>query len=74
MSLQESLDRVDQCGDTAKDATALRLCGECGEETLNQVQPGRRGRGEVAMEARMLGKPLLNLGCLMSSMSSCRAS
>ena len=39
--------------------------GDLGEETLDLVQPGRRGRREVGMEPRVLFQPLFDLGMLV---------
>ena len=36
-----------------------------GEPALNQVEPGRRGRGEVRMKAWMPSQPVANRRCLM---------
>src|SRR5512134_701810 len=48
-------DRGLQLGDAVEGATADAFVGDFGEEAFDQVEPGRRGRGEVQMEARMRG-------------------
>ena len=42
-----------------------RFCRDVAEEALDHVQPRRRGRREVHVEARVLGQPLLHLGMLV---------
>ena len=51
--------------DDALERTSLEpLSGQFGEEALDGVEPGCRGRGEVEMEPRMPFQPGANLGCL----------
>ena len=46
-------------GDALEDAATDAISGDLGEEALNHVEPGRRGRGEVQVEARMCPEPAL---------------
>ena len=54
-----------QLGDALEDAAADSLAGDLGEEALNEVQPGRRSRNEVQLEAWMPLQPRLNFLCLV---------
>ena len=65
MGVEVVLDRGDQVGDAVEDAAAERLVGELAEPALDQVQPRRRGRGEVQVEPRVLGQPGLDVGVLV---------
>jgi len=38
----------------------MRFAGDLGEEAFDHVEPGRRGRCEVQMEARMYLEPALH--------------
>ena len=58
-------DRGLQLGDGVEGAATDAFFGDLGEEALDQVEPGRRGRGEVQMEARMRREPASDLGGLM---------
>ena len=58
------LDRGDEVGDGVEDAAADRFVGQLPEPALDQVEPGRGGRGEVQVEPGMLGQPGLDVGCL----------
>src|ERR1700693_1517578 len=51
--------------DTAEDATLEPLPGQFGEEALDRIEPGRRGRGEVEMEPRMSLEPGADPGMLV---------
>ena len=46
-----------QVSDALEDAAPDALAGDLGEEPLDQVEPGRRGRREVQVEPRMLRQP-----------------
>ena len=48
-----------------KDAALEAPSGEGGEEALDGVEPGRRGRREVEHPSRMAGEPGLDLGMLV---------
>ena len=50
--------------DGSVDASAYLLVGQFGEPSLDQVQPGRPGGGEVQVEAGMGQQPLLDDGVL----------
>jgi hypothetical protein len=47
-------------GNAAEDAAAYSLASDLGEQTLNQIEPGRGCRGEVQLEARMALEPTLH--------------
>jgi hypothetical protein len=66
MSVQEVGYRPLQFADATEDSAPDSFVREFREEPLYHVQPQRRSRREVRVEPGMLGKPLLNLGCLMS--------
>ena len=55
------LDRAGQFRDAAKHAVAQALGGDVAEESLDHVEPGRRGGSEMNMDARVPGQPLLDL-------------
>src|SRR5262249_26934007 len=57
-----SIDRGLQVGDRAEDAAADALPGHFGEEILDGVEPGGRGRGEVEGPARMARQPGQHFG------------
>ena len=59
------MDRGLQCGDTLECTAADALAGNFGEEPLDEVHPGRAGRREVQLEARMPVEPSLHLGRLV---------
>src|SRR5207247_18651 len=59
------LDGGNQFRDTAKHAIAQAFGGDVTEEALDHVEPGRRGGGEMHMEPRVLGQPLLDLRMLV---------
>ncbi len=54
-----------QVGDRAEDAAADALPGHLGEEVLDGVEPGGRGRGEVEGPARMARQPGQHFGMLV---------
>src|SRR3954470_20848813 len=51
--------------DGAEHAALQSALGERGEEGLDGVEPGARGRGEVEGEARVAGEPGQHLGLLV---------
>ena len=55
-------DRRFEVFDRTEDTTFQALPGEPGEEALDGIQPGARGRREVERPARMLGEPSQHLG------------
>ena len=55
-----------QVSDRAEDTAANALSGHFGEEVLDRVEPGSRGRGEVESPARMTRQPGQHFGMLMS--------
>ena len=59
------LDVAHQLRHRAEAARTDHVCGQVGEEALDEVHPGRRGRREVGLEARMAGEPRLDLGMLV---------
>src|ERR1700724_4062175 len=52
-------DSLLQFGNVVEDASAYLLASDLGEEALNQIEPGRRCRDEVQLEARMALQPAL---------------
>lgn len=52
-------DSLLQFGNVVEDAAAYLLASDLGEEALNQIEPGRRCRDEVQLEARMALEPAL---------------
>ena len=54
-----------QVDDGVEHATTYALSGDLGEEALDQVEPGRRCRREMHVEAGMTGQPRLDLGVLV---------
>src|SRR5215471_9172645 len=54
-----------ELGDGFEGAAADAVSGDLGEEALDHVEPGRRSRCEVQVEARMGLEPALHDGCLM---------
>ena len=51
-------------GTDAKCAAPQRLVGQLAEPAFDLVQPRRGGRGEMQLEARVLGQPGLHGGVL----------
>ena len=64
MMLQVMFDGRFEIGDAVKDAAQDGILGDQAEEALDQIDPGRRSRREVEMEARVAFEPCLDLGCL----------
>ena len=56
--LDVAMDGGLELGDGAMDAAAQGALGEQGEQALDLVDPGGRGRREVDVEARALGEPV----------------
>ena len=56
------VDRVLEIVDAGVAAAADLLCGDLGEEALDEVQPGRAGGREMQFEPRVLLQPRLHLG------------
>ena len=54
-----------QIVDAGVAAPADAPCGDRGEEAFDKVQPGRAGRREMQLEARMPRKPCFDLGRLV---------
>src|SRR6266446_9892255 len=65
VSGDELLDGCDQIGNTREDSATDALVGQFTKPAFDEVEPGRRGRGEVQVEARMLGQPGLDLRMLV---------
>ena len=59
------VDRPLEVDDGVEHAATDALSGDLGEEAFDQVEPGRRGRREMHVEARMPGQPRLDLGMLV---------
>ena len=49
------VDRFLKIVDAGVAAASDALCGDLGEEALDEVQPGRAGGREMQLEARVLG-------------------
>ena len=62
---QISIDGGLQVSDRAEDAAADALPGHLGEEVLDRIEPGGRGRSEVESPTRMARKPSQNFGMLV---------
>ncbi len=56
-----------QGGDAGERAAADAFSCDLGEEALDQIEPGRAGRREVQMEARMLSQPCFHGGSFVSA-------
>ena len=54
-----------QIDDAFEDAALEALPGQLGEEPLDRVEPGGRGRGEMEMEPLVPPQPSLNFGMLV---------
>ena len=61
MLLDEAVDGGLEIDDGAEDAVLQASAGQLGEEALDGIQPGTRGRDEVEGPARMPGEPGANL-------------
>src|SRR5450759_2401787 len=60
-----SVDGGLEVGDAFEDAALQSLPGQFGEEALDGVEPGGRGRGEVEMEPGVPFEPGQHLGMLV---------
>ena len=58
------LEGCGKCRDAAKHPVAQALGRDIAEEPFVHVEPGCRRRGEMKLEARVLGDLLLTFGCL----------
>ena len=54
-----------QVNDGAEDAAADALPGHLGEEILDRIEPGGRGRGKVKSPARVAHQPSQHFGVLV---------
>ncbi len=59
------VDRALEVDDGVEHAAPDALSSDLGEEALDQIEPGRRGRREMHVEARMPGQPRLDFGMLV---------
>ena len=59
------VDRPLEVDDGVEHAVTDALSSDFGEEALDQVELGRRGRREMHVESRMLGQPRLDLGMIV---------
>ena len=62
---QKAVDGGLEVGDAPEHAAFEPAPGELGEEALDRVEPGGRGRGEVEMEALVPREPGADLGMLV---------
>src|ERR1700735_5874133 len=60
VSFKETIDGGLEVGDASEGAALEAALGQGGEETLDGVEPGGRGRGEVERPARMAREPSLH--------------
>ena len=58
----EMVDFRDEFFDRAERAAADRLIGDCGKESLNEIEPGTVSRREMHMPTRSGRQPRLDLG------------
>ena len=65
MMLQVIFDDRFEIADAVKDAAPDGILCDQAEEALDQIDPGRRSRREVEMEARVAFEPCLDLGMLV---------
>src|SRR5262245_57611125 len=65
MCLEVGLDGGDEVGYRVKAATAQGFVGELAEAAINEVQPRRRGRGEMQVEPLVAIQTALNLGMVV---------
>ena len=61
---QEAVDGGLEIGDSLEHAALESTSGQLGEEALDRIEPGGRGRGEVEMEALCRPSQARTLGCL----------
>ena len=66
-AVKEPLDGVHQAADAAKDTSLNRLAVEDRKPCLHLVHPTRAGGGEMELEARVVGQPLLHDGVLVGA-------
>ena len=59
------VDGLLQLGDTYENAATDACSGDLGKEALDHVEPGRRGRGEVDVEAWVFFQPPFDRWCLV---------
>ena len=64
-ALEVGLDGGDEVGYRVEAATAQGFVGELAEPALNQVQPRRRGRGEMQVEPLVAIQPAFNVGMVV---------
>lgn len=67
MVIEVFLDGGFELGEALEDAAANTVLGDPAKETLDLIEPGSRGRGEVHLEAAMPFEPGLDLSVLMGS-------
>src|SRR5262249_40163620 len=65
MMLQVLYDGCFEIGDAVEDAAPDGILCDQAEEALDQIDPGRRSRREVKMEAPVALEPCLDLGMLV---------
>src|SRR5271165_1038056 len=63
--VEEAVDRGLEVGDGSEDAALETALGQDGEEALDGVEPGGRGRGEVERPARVAREPSPHGGMLV---------
>ena len=64
---QVAVDGGLQVDERMEDAATEAAAGELGEEALDRIEPGCRGRGEVERPARMPGQPSSDFGVLVAA-------
>ena len=62
---EEAVDSGLEINDRAEDPAFEATSGQLGEEALDGIEPGGRGRGEVEDEPRMPAEPGAHLGVLV---------
>jgi hypothetical protein len=65
--VEEAVDCIFEFLDGSEYAALEAFLGELGEEALDGVEPGGRGRGEVEDEPRVLLEPSQDVGCLWAA-------
>ena len=65
--VEEAVDGGLKVGDGAEDAALQAPLGQDGEEALDGVEPGARGRREVEGPALMAREPGRTVGCLWAA-------